>query len=180
MTPGPPAKKTTLDTYGQLWPDSDESARAAVGAVLAARGDWLATERPDLRENRRSGRSDDSDVVVHRELVRVRPQTDRVDLVLPLVLDPGLDQVGGEHPAVDQVLVVGLEVVEDGVQRGRHLLDAQGLLGRQLVEVLADRRRRLDLVLDAVEPGHQHRREGEVRVGRRVGHAELDALGLWV
>lgn len=29
--------KTTLDTYGHLWPDSDESARAAVGAVLAAR-----------------------------------------------------------------------------------------------------------------------------------------------
>ena len=28
--------KTTLDTYGHLWPDSDESARAAVGAVLAA------------------------------------------------------------------------------------------------------------------------------------------------
>jgi integrase len=37
--------KTTLDTYGHLWPDSDESARAAVGAVLAARADWerLAT-----------------------------------------------------------------------------------------------------------------------------------------
>ena len=29
--------KTTLDTYGHLWPDADESARAAVGAVLAAR-----------------------------------------------------------------------------------------------------------------------------------------------
>jgi integrase len=41
--------KTTLDTYGHVWPDSDESARAAVGAVLAARGDWLGTERADLR-----------------------------------------------------------------------------------------------------------------------------------
>jgi hypothetical protein len=30
--------KTTLDTYGHLWPDADESARAAIGAVLAARG----------------------------------------------------------------------------------------------------------------------------------------------
>jgi hypothetical protein len=30
--------KTTLDTYGHLWPDSDESARAAVGAVPAAVG----------------------------------------------------------------------------------------------------------------------------------------------
>jgi integrase len=35
--------KTTLDTYGHLWPDSDESPRAAVGAVLAARGDSSGT-----------------------------------------------------------------------------------------------------------------------------------------
>jgi integrase len=41
--------KTTLDTYGHLWPDSDESARAAVAAVLKTRGDWLGTERADLR-----------------------------------------------------------------------------------------------------------------------------------
>jgi len=31
--------KTTLDTYGHLWPDADESTRATVGAVLAARMD---------------------------------------------------------------------------------------------------------------------------------------------
>lgn len=31
--------KTTLDTYSHLWPDADESTRAAVGAVLAARMD---------------------------------------------------------------------------------------------------------------------------------------------
>lgn len=30
---------TTLNTYGHIWPDADESARAAVGAVLAARAD---------------------------------------------------------------------------------------------------------------------------------------------
>ncbi|MCW2879273.1 MAG: site-specific integrase [Sphaerisporangium sp.] len=29
--------KTTLDTYGHLWPDSDESTRAAINAVLVAR-----------------------------------------------------------------------------------------------------------------------------------------------
>jgi integrase len=34
--------KTTLDTYGHLWPDADESARAAVGLVLAARTDSRA------------------------------------------------------------------------------------------------------------------------------------------
>jgi integrase len=31
--------KTTLETYGHLWPDADESTRAAVGAVLAVRMD---------------------------------------------------------------------------------------------------------------------------------------------
>ncbi len=30
---------TTLNTYGHIWPDADESARAAVGVVLAARAD---------------------------------------------------------------------------------------------------------------------------------------------
>ena len=34
--------KTTLDTYGHLWPDRDESSRAAVAAVYAARSDCPA------------------------------------------------------------------------------------------------------------------------------------------
>lgn len=37
--------KTTLDTYSHLWPDADESTRATVGAVLAARVEGL-TEQP--------------------------------------------------------------------------------------------------------------------------------------
>jgi integrase len=36
--------KTTLDTYSHLWPDTDESARAAVSDVLAARADYLRTK----------------------------------------------------------------------------------------------------------------------------------------
>jgi integrase len=36
--------KTTLDTYGHLWPDKEESARAAVQTVLAARADSVRTE----------------------------------------------------------------------------------------------------------------------------------------
>ena len=35
---------TTLNTYAHLWPDADESARAALGAVLAARADSGRTE----------------------------------------------------------------------------------------------------------------------------------------
>ena len=37
--------KTTLDKYGHLWPDSDDSTRAAVAAVFAARADSLRTEK---------------------------------------------------------------------------------------------------------------------------------------
>jgi integrase len=29
--------RTTLDTYSHLWPDADDSTRAAVGAAIAAR-----------------------------------------------------------------------------------------------------------------------------------------------
>ena len=36
--------KTTLDTYGHLWPDSDDSTRAAIDAVMAARADYLRTK----------------------------------------------------------------------------------------------------------------------------------------
>lgn len=36
--------KTTLDTYGHMWPDRDESTRAAVDAVLQDRADSVRTE----------------------------------------------------------------------------------------------------------------------------------------
>lgn len=57
--------KTTLDTYGHLWPDSDDSTRAAVDKVLAARvaeiprhpGDFLGT-RGGVRSITPSQRSD--------------------------------------------------------------------------------------------------------------------------
>ncbi len=38
---------TTLNTYGHMWPDADESARAAVGVVLAERADSEAKRLAD-------------------------------------------------------------------------------------------------------------------------------------
>ena len=35
--------KTTLDTYGHLWPDSDDSTRAAIDGAMTARADYLRT-----------------------------------------------------------------------------------------------------------------------------------------
>jgi len=34
--------KTTLDTYGHLWPDSDETTRAAISSVMTTRNGTLA------------------------------------------------------------------------------------------------------------------------------------------
>jgi integrase len=43
--------RTTLDTYGHLWPDADESTRTAIGTVIAARlespADQLRTQAPN-------------------------------------------------------------------------------------------------------------------------------------
>ena len=36
---------TTLNTYGHMWPDADESSRADVAVVLAARKDSSSTKR---------------------------------------------------------------------------------------------------------------------------------------
>ena len=67
--------------------------------------------------------------------MRVRPQLHGRDLVLALVADPRLDQVGGEHVPDRQVVVVGLERVEDGTEAGRHLLD----LGHRRIALLNGR-----------------------------------------
>src|SRR6185295_17890116 len=99
------------------------------------------------------------DVVVERELVRMRTQPNRIDLILPLVLDPGLDQVRGEHVALEEELVVLLEVVEHDVERAGKLLDLLLLGGRQLVQILVHRLARIDLVRDAVETRHDARGE---------------------
>lgn len=43
--------KTTLDTYTHLWPDKEESARAAIAEVLAARADSLRTDAPSAQRS---------------------------------------------------------------------------------------------------------------------------------
>lgn len=80
-----------------------------------------------------------SHVEVQLELVRVRTQLERGDLVRALEVDPRLDQVRREDVALEEELVVGLKAVEDGREGGRDLRDARVLLGGELVEVLVDR-----------------------------------------
>ena len=52
--------------------------------------------------------------------------------------------------------------------------------GTQIVNVLVQRLAGIDLVLDAVEAGHQHGGERQIRVAARIGRTELHALGLRV
>ena len=73
--------------------------------------------------------------------------------VATLEFDPGLDEIRGEHVTGKEKLVVGLEIVEDRTQVARHVIHGGMLLRRELVDVLVDRRGRLDLVLDAVQAG---------------------------
>jgi len=46
--------KTTLDTYGHIWPDRDESTRAAVDAVITARTEQRRNSDEASSQRRRS------------------------------------------------------------------------------------------------------------------------------
>ncbi len=64
--------------------------------------------RKPARRSRTSLRASRLAVVVQLELVRVRAQPQFVELDGPLVIQPGLDEVGGEYAALGEVGVVAL------------------------------------------------------------------------
>jgi integrase len=177
--------RTTLDTYRHLWPDADESTRTAIGAVITERiaslgttADGLRTKCPNPACFPRSAALAGSYIVVECELVRGRVEVVRRELVIPLVADPRVDQVGRENASLGEVFMVVLQAVDHRGQLGGGLRDIRGLFRWQVVEVLIHRGRRLYLVLDAVQAGHQHGRKREIRVARCVGTSELQPFGL--
>src|SRR6266508_1740449 len=137
-------------------------------------------KRPGKRPRRSERwRPSGSDVEVQVELPRLRAEPDLIQLPRALVLEPGVDHVLREHPALQHELVVGLEGVQHLLQRSGHLLHLRGLRRGQVVEVLVDRVRRLDLFLHPVEARQEHRAERQVRVAGGVGRPDLDTLGRW-
>lgn len=48
---------TTLDIYGHLWPDADESTRSAIGVVIADRMDSVGSTADELRTKQGSRQS---------------------------------------------------------------------------------------------------------------------------
>src|SRR6267143_2243760 len=117
-------------------------------------------------------------VVVQEELIRMRPQRDRIDVLGALVADPRVDQVLRKYSPLGQEGVIGFERRQGLLQAPRRVLDVFALGRLQLVQVHVHWLGRLDLVLDAVETGHQQGCEGQIRVAGRIGRPELDALGL--
>src|SRR6516164_5623100 len=103
------------------------------------------TERVRALNPPSSGRG--LNVIIKMELVRVRTQPDGIDLLVPLVAEPGFNNVLGEDIAAQQKRVIGFERIQRLLQRaggGLHLLR---LRGRQVIEVLVNRLARIDAIL---------------------------------
>jgi hypothetical protein len=118
-----------------------------------------------------------SDAVVHVELDRMGRGFEAHD-VFHLEVDVTVDEIVGENIALLEVVAVGREAVDRFAQAGAHGRHVFQFLRRQIVEVLVHGIAGMDLVFDAVQARHQHRREGEVGVGRGIGEADLDAFAL--
>jgi hypothetical protein len=112
----PPPRERGRWSDGNIWPDRDESTRAAFDAVITARPEQRRSSSEATKQRRGSRPVERSHVVVELELVRVRAQPEFVEFGGPLVVQPGLDQVLGEHAALGEEGVVALQGVEHHVQ----------------------------------------------------------------
>src|SRR6056297_4257220 len=106
---------------------------------------------------------DGSAAVVHLEFHRVGRVLIRLDL-FHLQLDIAVDLILGEHVTGQQEVVIRRKGVDRFAQAAADGRDIGQLLGGQIVEVLVHRLARIDLVLDAVQTGHQQRGKAQVGV----------------
>src|SRR5437667_901411 len=115
-------------------------------------------------------------VVVEVELPGMGAQSHLVYLARQLVVEPGLDHVRSEDLAFEKEVVVARERGERLTERTGDVGDSLLLLTLQLIDVLVQRAGGLDLVLDPVQAGHEHRCESEIGVAGGVRRSELDSL----
>ena len=90
----------------------------------------------------------------------------------------GVNQIVAENAAAGKEITILVEVFESLTQFGANRRDLGVFFRRQVVQILVGGFARMNLVLDAVKTGHQHRREGEIRIGRRIREADFDAASL--
>jgi hypothetical protein len=107
----------------------------------------------------------------------MRPQPHGVNFLFAFVADPCLDQVFAEDSTLEQKLMVLFEVTQRFVETARHRADRRRFFRFEIVQILLSRFTRIDLVLDSVQPRHEHGRKGEVRVCSRIGKTHLNPLG---
>ena len=79
------------------------------------------------------------------------------------------DDVFGEDIALQGEFVTPLERIERLAQRAGNRRDLRQLFRRQLVDILVEGGAGIELILDPVQPGHEHCGEGEVAVTRIIG-----------
>src|SRR5437660_11797190 len=107
-----------------------------------------------------------SNVVIQEELVGMRPQRDRIDLLGPLVGQPRLDYVLGEHAPLEQEVVVRFERGQRFRQRARRVLDVLALFRLQLVPTHVPTPGRLELALSTLATAHEQSGERETPTAR--------------
>src|SRR5690606_15463684 len=91
-----------LSRTGMCWPGSGECWSGSAGGCPR---NGKSPGSLSTKETRRLPSAVDSEVVVHFELVRVRAEADRVDVVV-LQADPRVQQVRGEDVTGKQELAV--------------------------------------------------------------------------
>src|SRR2546422_1051771 len=104
------------------------------------------------------------------------PQRNLVELLNTLVVDPGLDQIGGEDAAAEEIFVVHLQGIQNLEQGTRRALDLVLELRLELVEVFVDRLGELYLIAQPVETGHQTGSKRQVGIAGRLRSPELQPL----
>src|SRR6202022_4146850 len=92
----------------------------------------------------------------------------------------GCDGGRVQNPAGLEERAILVEIGEGVAERATDGWDFLYFFWRQIVEILVYRLARIGLVQDPVETRQQHRRKGEVRVGRRIREADFDTLRLGV
>jgi hypothetical protein len=117
-----PRKRMFPDRH-QAGSGADSLRNSARSSLCGIRPDQASPEKRETpgstRESGGFGERRISDVVVELELMRMRTEPHRIN-VIALQLDPGLDEVGGEDISGEQIVMICFQVVEDTVQAIRN------------------------------------------------------------
>src|SRR5579875_726414 len=181
--PGLPHAPKSTRRVSSLLSVAPTPRRQSLKNSAMARGVRLNALHPPPRRRRypvsklRVCHAQELNIVVQRELVRMRSLPYRLHLILHLVIYPGLDQLLGKDITLHQEVVVSFKRVQRFLKRSgkrRHLGE---ILGTEIIDILIERFPRVDLILDPIKSGHEHCGKGKVGIARRIGRTELQALG---